>query len=192
MLHRLILRTNRQRCAMNKLKSFWIINVMAMLFFATAVSGEPPRLSLNISTEFKFAGYSTGIRLGGNVGPTGMDRICQQDYGGTARMCTTREWWKTDTSHQHADTFLAWIQPEIVSEYFMPNGDLAMRDWTGTRIIIDVPTQHRTGPTCGNWRQNFTSFIGTVANSDGGDITTASCFDDRNVTCCIPATVDAQ
>jgi hypothetical protein len=170
---------------MNALKSFWII---AILFSATEANGAPPYLDV----EFQFAGYSTGVTTGEAGGRRGTDTLCQAEFGKNARLCTTREWWKTNTTHPQLNTQSgwAWVQPEIVSTVFPTETLVQMRDWTGKALYAEFDsTDDAFGFSCGGWNDGG-SWEGTIVDSATATIRLARCDARLPVACCIPVTVN--
>ncbi len=118
------------------------------------------------SNEFEFAGF-TGQLVLGDVGVLGMHAACQNDFGPDARMCTSREYFRSpnaeDVIGQNPSAIRreAWIHPTFGSN----------NDFSGINAA-----------TCISWKVTTSSGL-TVG--DDGIFSNLPCDIDRPVTCCI-------
>lgn len=171
---------------MKKQKKFWIFYVLAMLVNAAAVNGAPPEV--NFDTEYQVAGYTSQTTTGDTDGVIGMHRLCQQEFGEKARMCTTREWWKTHTNiGTIPGSAAAWLHSEIVSVYPASTGQVRYLDWTGFSILANSTGAPSDLLNCDQWT-NASASAGVAAFISAGktEIQFWNCVDPLKVACCTP------
>jgi len=147
--------------------------------------------TVTVSTEFQLAGYSTRQTDGHAGGIVGMTQLCQQDFGDSARMCTTKDW-LTSTSVEHLPDNLsdAWIQPVVVGAIYVPTDpakimfiDISGRIMSSTDLAFPKPN------TCNQWTSEDGSGMALHTSINDGNqtfIRTASCGDTEKVACCTP------
>lgn len=168
---------------MKNIKKFWIFHALLVLVSTTPVSV--------VAEEYRFVGYSLGKTTGDAGGPVGMHAHCQArfNFGKSARMCTTREWWRSpNAAYPPADRGgTAWIQTETVAAYHTVSSLSEPRDividWTGTAFNSAAGERLSAPHTCRRW--TGTEFKGVIVDDDG--LTAGDCETPRVVTCCVPA-----
>jgi hypothetical protein len=186
---------------MKQLKTFWMINVLAMFVCATAVSGASPKqvevtnnsLSVNVSSEYKFAGYTEQKTSGDTNGYAGMNAICQAEFGENARMCTTKEWFNTKvTVPNRQESLNAWLKPTPVATVYNPNqGETLYMDWIGAELILTGFGGYPLSATCEGWftdggTRGYVVIEGSPTPASS-HVTTINCSSIIHVTCCAPA-----
>ncbi|MEN8132905.1 MAG: hypothetical protein ABFS45_22550 [Pseudomonadota bacterium] len=148
---------------------------------------------VNASAEYQFAGYTEQETEGNTAGYSGMNAICQQEFGENARMCTTKEWFNTHGTSVPPQDEDAWVQPVLVSSFYNHAFDLInWTDWTGagTRIIPAAVPQNFA--SCNQWTNNRAEdgLLGFVVSrvSDPSDepLEQVDCSVPNRVTCCTP------
>jgi hypothetical protein len=184
---------NKWRYVMGKLKFFWIVNVMAMLVFAAAVSGAG-KVEITTAPGYTFAGYTEQKTTGDTNGYAGMNAICHDEFGEKARMCTTKEWFNTKvTVPNRQEPLSAWLKPTPVATVFNPSqGETLYIDWIGAELILTGFGGYPLSATCEGW---YTTDIGTSGfvviegspTPASSHVTTLSCSSNIHVTCCAPA-----
>jgi hypothetical protein len=168
---------------MKNLKKFWMFHVLVMLVSITAVNG--------VAGEYQFVGYSLGKTTGDAGGVVGMHAHCQArfNFGKTARMCTTKEWWESpNAEYPPAERGgIAWIQPQTAGAFFGQNfpSEIPLHihiDWAGK---ITRSTDAAGAPdTCDQWTDSGAN--GTVLNTRDKKIELRQCTPHHIVTCCVP------
>jgi hypothetical protein len=184
----------QRRCVMKMFKTFWIINVLAMLVSVTAVYGAQPDIRLSLSPLYEFAGYTEQETDGAAGGYTGMNTSCQEEFGKNARMCTTKEWFNTHgTQPAPSDQGSAWLQPVLVTTTYLPvTDDILWTDWSGLGIQAASNVRYQELAMCGQWSASGSQrgyIVVDVASVSPDIITTGSCSSARQVTCCTPAQI---
>ncbi len=113
-------------------------------------------------------------------GVKAINQSCQDEYGITSRMCTSKEYWTT-MDRGFVDPGLqttAYIQPTIIAIY----GDPPMAvDFTGKTWDFT-----KTG-TCDQWRISGGSYLGMAVYTKTGHVQMNGCGTDAYVTCCSSA-----
>ena len=195
---------------MNKLKSFWIIFVLTVFGSAAIANAAPPELeplqvevindslSVNVSTEYHFAGYSTATTDGDANGYQGMNEICEGEYSG-GRMCTTKEWFNTHGTMQLPPGQYAWVQPLVVATtYRSPVDVINYTEWTGDTHVLEADEGYQDAATCTHWTSTAVGKRGYALHRDGGgpqsfeELTIRFCSEaETHVTCCQLAHVPA-
>jgi hypothetical protein len=184
----------------HQIRTFMSLLILGVGFiFVVGAYADPPRgiqgnvtvtntPTVNVSTEYRFAGYSTGTTLGNAGSVIGMHALCQADYGEHARMCTSKEWW-TSPNVSLPPNGPAWIQPVTVAAYSgldhtMTQTRNVVIDWTGHRKNVQRNTDARP-PTCRQWTDNNED--GLVVQAGFTTVQTRACGSNNYVTCCTPA-----
>ena len=112
-----------------------------------------------------FVGFSTGT-INGGQGMLEMHALCQADFGSSARLCTSKEFFLSPTAT--APTTDSWCHPS-------PGGQFGQYDFTGMFLSAD-------GSTCDGWGN--TSGSGFLIRSVGRP-GTGACSVARPVACCV-------
>lgn len=149
---------------------------------------SPPKL---ISPTFQFVEYSEVTTDGNAGGPDGMNEICQKDYGPTARMCTSKEWWTTH--HMVPVEFdrvaWAWVHPSTVTTFQGPTYATTV-DWTGLHTLLISQVDPGIGITCDLWSTPRPRQTGLAIRVNlGGYLIQRSCALEAHVACCVPAEI---
>jgi hypothetical protein len=126
---------------------------------------------------YQFVGFSSGTTDGAQ-GMLSMHALCQADFGETARICTSREFWlspnaKAPTSSEGD----AWIHPEPHDS----GGGGGTTDFSG--YVIDG---YSKSPACNGWNDNTSSVVGLIVRDTDGIPSHADCINVFRVTCCAP------
>lgn len=179
---------------MRKLKTFWIINVLAMLVIAPAVNGAG-KVEITTAPGYKFAGYTEQKASGAAGGYGGMNAKCQAGFGKNARMCTTKEWFNTHGTAAPQPGEMAWVQPIPVTVYYNPAlNDVVWTEWTGhTFRGADIglqSAQYTSRTQCQQWTTRSAQSLGYVvfhADPIGVIIARDFCDNPHRVTCCTNA-----
>jgi len=109
------------------------------------VTVQPDGLSVNVSTVYRFAGYSSQTVTGSAGGIPGMNNICKSEFGGKARMCYTQEYYSSNNTDIVSTSGLGWINPSIITSYLDSNDELWYIDYGGKLMnaqlggYLDVP-----------------------------------------------------
>jgi hypothetical protein len=150
------------------------MSILRVLAFTGALLAAAPLAA----AEYGFAGYSSDT-IGSDEGMLAMHAECQADYGATARMCTSREFWLSPNAVAPADN--AWLHPEIIAidraSTINRSWEYAM-DFTGQRA-----NEHNL--SCRGWTLNNAGQKGFVVTPSGKP-GSAFCGQSLRVTCCAP------
>jgi hypothetical protein len=181
---------------MSKLKSFWIISILAMSVNITAVNGAPPEIALTLPTEYQFAGYTEATTSGNAGGVFGMHALCQQEFGPEARMCTTKEWWESSNNGPPPmePPKSAWVHSTVITSNITSTGALVLMDITNTGIYVSDPLFPQERLTCDHWTSEGNNRQGTILKllDDVQQIFQQDCITMNRVTCCTPASITRQ
>lgn len=149
------------------MKGRWIAVAAAVAMSASAPPAQAKKEVVVVVNNgvYQFVGYSDGTTDGGQ-GFIHMHRLCQADFGDTARMCTTEEFFNSpnaaDPVEGNAPTEGAWIHPIPVS-------------------VSIWDEQHRLA--CVGW-SNTSFSTGSAVLSEGRISESIQCNSDLTVTCC--------
>jgi hypothetical protein len=118
-------------------------------------------------------------------GLTGMNQTCINNYGGTAHMCTTSEFFATAFAPGAGAVFNAWVQPALHDCYSDPNngGDIyCLEGGSSTPVPVSNLTMD-----CSGW--SSTSGDGTAASynsTTGWTLVNPTCISGPyRIACCI-------
>lgn len=163
---------------------FLTVLLCLVAFVMSAYAGKKSKDVNVVNTMvYRFAGYSSERTDGNAGGPLGMHAICQGNFGPTARMCTTEEFWKSPGIVDAGGPLGAWIQPTIVAAYFnVLAADAVCMDFSGDLFLCD-PNKS----TCNQWKTAVDSFNGTTVRATTGETIVRSCLNGLFVACCTPA-----
>jgi hypothetical protein len=114
------------------------------------------------SDLFKFVGFSTGS-INGGQGMLQMHAVCQVDYGSSARMCTSKEFWLSPNATAPT-TNPAWLHPS-----------------TSDGNDFSAP-----GGSCVAWTDGTSNAVGLVVGTSGKPEFSHRCDFQGLVTCCVP------
>lgn len=152
---------------------------------------NPPTPS--VATDHQFVGYTEQQTDGAAGGYSGMNSICQNEFGESARMCTTKEWLNTHGSRQLALGDFAWVQPHLVSQVFIPTPfKTAHTDWSGLHLLRDPFAPPHLFFSCEQWINGTDSADGLVVQQidhvdiHGDRVWSEPCDNVHRVTCCAP------
>jgi hypothetical protein len=137
------------------------------------------------STLYQFAGFSTDTTPGNASGGLGgMHAMCRDDFGNTARMCTTKE---VLLSSNIPDSYTAgengWVQPIIVAALFNSSTNYPQYiDFSGA--IVEGAFTPTSAFSCQQWQTS--AGFGLWFHPPSG-IHRETCQNRRRVSCCTPA-----
>jgi len=168
--------------------------LLVIVVFAMPAYADPKPKDVNVvntplpvtSGEYRFVGYSTDTtdgRPGGGI--AGMHAICQESYGSTARMCTTKDYMLSPTATPPTSFALrAWIQPLI--QGIVIEGDVLLTlDWSGAYKYNSWPrTDAPASANCMGWAWDSEERTGMVLTNEGVPSWFGLCSDELRVTCC--------
>jgi hypothetical protein len=139
---------------------------------------------VNVSTVYRFAGYSAGTTTGDAGGIIGMHSICQDTFGPDARMCTSEEFWRSPAIAPPGPGSIRWVQPSFIAFAFEGTDRWCMY-FSGVTLSGCSPLV----TSCGKWTSDSatSSYKGTVISADEGVISLTGCNLPLKVTCCLPA-----
>lgn len=151
------------------------------------VNDDTNPVPVNVSTVYRFAGYSDDPTTGNAGGIIGMHSICQETFGSDARMCTSEEFWRSPAIAPPAPASASWIQPSFIAFAFTGMGSAVEERhcmyFNG--VILSACSPIVT--SCGQWRFDNSLWKGTVTTTDEGQVLLAACDNSLRVACCLPA-----
>jgi len=108
---------------------------------AGATGPQGPAGPQGPSGLFKFVGFSTGT-INGGQGMLQMHALCQVDYGSTARMSTSKEFWLSPNATAPT-TAPAWLHPSDPTNHDFSSPNASCTGWTnGTSdqngLVVDT------------------------------------------------------
>jgi hypothetical protein len=136
-----------------------VLLVAALVLSSLVITGAQSKSPLS-----GFLGFSSGT-INGGQGMLQMHGVCQLEFGSSARLCTSKEFWLSPNATAPA-TVSAWLHPIP----FSSGGS----DFSGG-----------TPESCNGWRDGTSNLNGLVVNTAGKpDI--SRCDLQSCVACCVP------
>jgi hypothetical protein len=139
---------------------------------------------------YHYVGPSGIITSGSTGGIPSMNALCQDQYGPTAHMCTSTEYFNTSGTPAGKTTQTKWIQP-VGHDCYCPQGNACpVCFYDGWGWGAPGPDFSSPFPTCLNWASNSPSENGTAVVGSklwpGGSLSWSSCNEYHPVACCAP------
>jgi hypothetical protein len=130
---------------------------------------------------YRFTGYTSAKTTGNAGGIAGMNAFCQAEFGATARICDTYEFFHSPfpIPTSTATTPEAWVETHFISAVW--NGiAVLLADYSGVTSASSL--------NCSNWIGNTgDGLCASFLSPTGGTIVTCSCQNANiPVACCAP------
>lgn len=155
------------------------------------VTVQPDGLAVNVSTVYRFVGFTAARTDGGAYGHPGIYALCQNEFGSAARLCATDEFFKSTNveAPPFEPIWLAWVEPHIIAAYPDPE------DPTRTLYVEPFAQKaiHGIDLNCLLWGSPHEAYRGTAIRRIGDDepaiamdVIPVGCEFELPVTCCAP------
>lgn len=149
----------------------------------TVVNDGTETIRVSNGSHYQFKGY--GARTLPNIGLIDMNNICSEEFGESARMCTTVEYFETPSNSRTAGANEYWILPVLrTSFYDMRREEPAFVEAYGGRYNT------WQNATCLNYTSDSEDRRGVIVDFDGADgqgiLSDSRCDRDYGVACCTP------
>jgi len=129
-------------------------------------------IQVKASNVYHFTGFSKK-KLIGSSGVAALHAGCQSDFGSAARMCTTKEIFKTPDLTT-VTTGQGWSHPVVVSEFLNLSNKRVMRDFSGLSAIT-------LSMSCDGWSKNTSGIL--YSAREGFQVT--NCSVAQRISCCV-------
>ena len=185
---------------MKKVNPLTVLLAFAILFVLGAIkSHAKDATNVNVSSVYRFIGFTTATTDGDAGGLIGMNAMCQAEYGPRARMCNTEEFYLSPNMTSPTYLYKAWIQPAKMNLLIIPPPPESDKRFNClwyepvSGIVNDVGNveQCQMGyiwSTCCTWTCNAPEppiYDGPIVQSLGR-LSFQPCHIERTVTCCAP------
>ena len=130
-------------------------------------------IQVKTSNVYHFAGFSKK-KLIGSSGIAALHAGCQSSFGAAARICTTKEIFKTPELSS-VTTGQGWAHPVVVSEFINSANKRVMRDFSGLSAIT-------LSMSCDGW----SSATSGLLYAAGEEFYVTDCSVAQRISCCTP------